>query len=133
MPLYASLAVGDFLVKLKRNRTRSTEEVINGLREEIGAAEPALNTEFPGVLSDLIGDLTWSPDPIEIKIFTNDLTGPVATGVSVAAFFAAGATLIWGEDLGGVARKALYVVLAVSFMIGGYNFLSALGLTGSII
>jgi CzcA family heavy metal efflux pump len=63
---------GDFLVKLRAKRTRSTEEVIDDLRERIEAAEPALNTEFPGVLSDLIGDLTWSPDPIEIKIFTND-------------------------------------------------------------
>jgi len=63
---------GDFLVKLRPKRTRGTEEVIDELREKITAAEPALNTEFPGVLSDLIGDLTWSPDPIEIKIFTSD-------------------------------------------------------------
>ncbi len=63
---------GDFLVKLKANRTRSTEEVISELRRKIGAAEPALNTEFPGVLSDLIGDLTWSPNPCEIKIFSNN-------------------------------------------------------------
>ncbi|MBN2563953.1 MAG: efflux RND transporter permease subunit [Phycisphaerae bacterium] len=63
---------GDFLVKLKKGRARTTEEVIDELREKIQAAEPALNTEFPGVLGDLIGDLTWSPDPIEIKIFTND-------------------------------------------------------------
>jgi len=62
---------GDFLVKLKQNRNRSTEEVIDELREKIHAAEPALHTEFPGVLGDLIGDLTWSPNPIEIKIFTN--------------------------------------------------------------
>ncbi|RME37171.1 MAG: efflux RND transporter permease subunit, partial [Planctomycetota bacterium] len=63
---------GDFLVKLRPDRDRSTEEVIDGLRNRIHAAEPALHTEFPGVLSDLIGDLTWSPDPVEIKIFTND-------------------------------------------------------------
>ena len=63
---------GDFLVKLRPDRTRSTEEVIAELRDKIHAAEPALNTEFPGVLSDLIGDLTWSPDPCEIKIFSND-------------------------------------------------------------
>ncbi|MFQ5424857.1 MAG: efflux RND transporter permease subunit [Phycisphaerae bacterium] len=62
---------GDFLVKLKQKRDRSTEEVIADLRERIHAAEPALHTEFPGVLGDLIGDLTWSPNPIEIKIFTN--------------------------------------------------------------
>jgi multidrug efflux pump subunit AcrB len=63
---------GDFLVKLRPNRTRSTEEVIDELREKIHDAEPALHTEFPGVLSDLIGDLTWSPKPCEIKIFSND-------------------------------------------------------------
>ena len=63
---------GDFLVKLRPERKRSTEEVINELREKIHEAEPALHTEFPGVLSDLIGDLTWSPKPCEIKIFSND-------------------------------------------------------------
>ncbi len=63
---------GDFLVKLRPQRQRSTEEVIDELRKRISAAEPALQTEFPGVLGDLIGDLTWSPNPIEIKIFTSD-------------------------------------------------------------
>jgi multidrug efflux pump subunit AcrB len=78
---------GDFLVKLRPGRTRSTEEVIDELRERITAAEPALNTEFPGVLGDLIGDLTWSPDPIEIKIFTSDtkklkrLAGEIAEAI----------------------------------------------------
>ena len=63
---------GDFLVKLKGNRTRSTTEVIDDVREKLNAAEPALAFEFPGVLSDLIGDLTWSPNPVEIKLFSND-------------------------------------------------------------
>ncbi|HYW79830.1 MAG TPA: efflux RND transporter permease subunit [Thermoguttaceae bacterium] len=63
---------GDFLVKLRADRRRDTEEVIAELRDKIHNAEPALNTEFPGVLSDLIGDLTWSPDPCEIKVFSND-------------------------------------------------------------
>lgn len=63
---------GDFLVKLRPHRQRSTEEVIGELRGKIHDAEPALHTEFPGVLSDLIGDLTWSPSPCEIKVFSND-------------------------------------------------------------
>ncbi len=63
---------GDFLVKLRPQRQRSTEEVIDDIRVRVTAAEPALQTEFPGVLGDLIGDLTWSPNPIEIKIFTSD-------------------------------------------------------------
>ncbi len=61
---------GDFLVKLRRDRSRSLEEVTGELREKILTAEPALEElEFPHILEDLIGDLAWSPQPIEIKIF----------------------------------------------------------------
>jgi CzcA family heavy metal efflux pump len=63
---------GDFLVKLRPDRNRTTGAVIDELRSTIQGAEPALTTEFPGILSDLIGDLTWSPEPIEIKIFSRD-------------------------------------------------------------
>jgi multidrug efflux pump subunit AcrB len=64
---------GDFLVKLKPDRRRDTEEVIAGLRARFNAAIPALEWEFPGILGDLIGDLTWSPAPIEVKLFSTDL------------------------------------------------------------
>jgi CzcA family heavy metal efflux pump len=64
---------GDFLVKLKPERHHLTKDVIGTLRKELQAAEPHIEWEFPGILSDLIGDLTWSPEPIEIKIFSSDL------------------------------------------------------------
>jgi CzcA family heavy metal efflux pump len=63
---------GDFLVKLKSDRARSTEVVQSDLRGEIEKSEPALQVEFVGILSDLIGDLVSSPEPIEIKIFSED-------------------------------------------------------------
>jgi CzcA family heavy metal efflux pump len=63
---------GDFLVKLKDKRTRTTEAVSDDLRGQIEASEPALEVEFVGILSDLIGDLTSSPAPVEIKVFSND-------------------------------------------------------------
>jgi multidrug efflux pump subunit AcrB len=63
---------GDFLVKLKQNRKRSTSEVTDGLREEIETSEPALRIEFAGILADLIADLISSPAPIEIKLFSED-------------------------------------------------------------
>ena len=63
---------GDFLVKLKSNRKRSTDAVTSGLREEIESSLPALRVEFVGILSDLIGDLTSSPAPIEIRLFSED-------------------------------------------------------------
>jgi CzcA family heavy metal efflux pump len=64
---------GDFLVKLKSERHHSTEEVISELRAKFNAAIPALEWEFPGILGDLIGDLTWSPQPIEVKLFSTDI------------------------------------------------------------
>jgi CzcA family heavy metal efflux pump len=63
---------GDFLVKLKRARSRSTEAVMDDLRGQIEESEPALEVEFVGILSDLIGDLTSSPEPVEIKLFSED-------------------------------------------------------------
>lgn len=63
---------GDFLVKLKQKRARTTEQVTNELREDIEKSEPALEVEFVGILSDLIGDLTSSPEPIEIRLFSED-------------------------------------------------------------
>jgi CzcA family heavy metal efflux pump len=63
---------GDFLVKLKKGRTRSTEQVIDDLRGDIEKSEPALEVEFVGILSDLVGDLTSSPEPVEIKLFNED-------------------------------------------------------------
>ncbi|PYP87397.1 MAG: AcrB/AcrD/AcrF family protein [Blastocatellia bacterium AA13] len=64
---------GDFLVKLKPKRSHSTEEVKDDLRKEIASTEPSLSrVEFPGILGDLIGDLTSSPEPIEIKLFSED-------------------------------------------------------------
>ncbi len=63
---------GDFAVKLKPGHARSTEEVMSVLRDEIEKSEPALEIEFVGILSDVIGDLTSSPEPIEIKLFSED-------------------------------------------------------------
>jgi CzcA family heavy metal efflux pump len=64
---------GDFLVKLKANRRRSTDEVISELRRKFQMALPGIEWEFPGILSDLVGDLTWSPSPIEVKLFSTDI------------------------------------------------------------
>ena len=64
---------GDFLVKLKSQRQRQTDEVVALLRKQLNAAVPGLHWEFAGILGDLIGDLTWSPKPIEIKLFSTDV------------------------------------------------------------
>jgi multidrug efflux pump subunit AcrB len=64
---------GDFLVKLKPNRSRKTDEIIAGLRQQLLEQVPGVDWEFASILNDLIGDLTWSPRPIEIKLFSTDV------------------------------------------------------------
>jgi CzcA family heavy metal efflux pump len=63
---------GDFTVKLKRDRKRDIDEIIAGIRSEIEQTEPATKVEFIQVLQDMIGDLTSQPEPIVIKLFSQD-------------------------------------------------------------
>ncbi len=63
---------GDFSVKLKRDRSRGIDEVISALRAKVNEQYPQLDIEFVQVLQDMIGDLTSSPEPIEIKLFSAD-------------------------------------------------------------
>ena len=70
---------GDFLVMLRAKRARSTEAVTDDLRGKIESSEPALRIEFVGILSDLIGDLTSSPAPVEIRLFSEDAAALHAT------------------------------------------------------
>jgi multidrug efflux pump subunit AcrB len=63
---------GDIAVKLKPDHKRSTQEVIAELREQIAHSEPALEIEFVGIVPDVIGDLQGNPEPIEVKVFSED-------------------------------------------------------------
>jgi CzcA family heavy metal efflux pump len=63
---------GDFDVKMKRDRDRGIEEVISEVRAKLNKKYPQLDVEFIQVLQDMIGDLTSSPEPIQIKLFSPD-------------------------------------------------------------
>jgi multidrug efflux pump subunit AcrB len=63
---------GDVLVKLKAKRDRDVEEVMAEVRAKIKQEEPALDLDFIQVLQDMIGDLTSAPEPIQIKLFSQD-------------------------------------------------------------
>src|SRR5215472_4676448 len=75
---------GDISVKLKPDHTRSSEQVIADLRVKIKQAEPELDTEFPQLLQDMIGDLTSAPEPVVIKLFSEDGDLLAKTGPKVA-------------------------------------------------
>jgi CzcA family heavy metal efflux pump len=63
---------GDILVKLKADRKRSIEEVIEDIRSQVVTREPAVRVEFVQVLQDMIGDLTGEPEPITVKLFSQN-------------------------------------------------------------
>ena len=63
---------GDFTVKLKEKRSRSVWDVMDDARARIKAAHPELDIELTQVLQDNINDLSNAPEPIQVKIFSDD-------------------------------------------------------------
>jgi CzcA family heavy metal efflux pump len=65
---------GDILVRLKprRDRKRSSEDVIAAMRPALQRAAPLAEIEFVQLLQDMLGDLEGAPTPIEVKIFGDD-------------------------------------------------------------
>ena len=64
--------VGDYLIQLNKDRSRSTEEVISDIRSKIESTQPALRIDFGQVIGDMLGDLMNSVQPVEVKIFGTD-------------------------------------------------------------
>jgi multidrug efflux pump subunit AcrB len=63
---------GDYTVLLKSHRKRDIKEIINDVRGRVSEAVPMLDVEYTQVLEDMIGDLSNSPEPIQVKLFGND-------------------------------------------------------------
>jgi len=63
---------GDIAVKLKDKRGRKIDPIISEVRAQVKKQEPALDVEFTQVLQDMISDLTGSPHPVTIQLFSPD-------------------------------------------------------------
>ncbi len=63
---------GDFFVRLKPFPRRGIEEIMNDVRDDIEKHIPGLQVELLQLMEDLIGDLTAVPQPIEIKLYSDD-------------------------------------------------------------
>ena len=63
---------GDILVKLKQDRKRDIDAVMEDIRKQVAEKEPGVRAEFVQVLQDMIGDLTSEPEPIQIKLFSQN-------------------------------------------------------------
>jgi len=63
---------GDYLIQLKKKRSKTTLEVTDDLRQAIEENSLPLIVDFGQVITDMLGDLMSSVQPIEIKIFGTD-------------------------------------------------------------
>jgi CzcA family heavy metal efflux pump len=76
---------GDYLIQLKKDRKKTTDEVISDLRQKIASTQPALTIDFGQVITDMLGDLMESAQPIEVKVFGDDPGRLQALSKQVAA------------------------------------------------
>jgi len=61
--------IGDYVLRLRPNHRRGADEIADDLRGRIERTQPALEVEFGQLVEDVIGDLTTTPQPIEVRIF----------------------------------------------------------------
>jgi CzcA family heavy metal efflux pump len=76
--------MGDFFIRLKPNGRRPIEQVMDDVRGRIGDSIPGVQIETAQLMEDLIGDLTAVPQPIEVKLFSDDVALLQKTGPAVA-------------------------------------------------
>lgn len=63
---------GDYLIQLKKDRSKTSNDVIDEIRLKVETSQPALRIDFGQVIGDMLGDLMSSVSPIEVKVFGNN-------------------------------------------------------------
>lgn len=63
---------GDFFIRLKNGARPPIDEVMDDIRTRVEREVPGLKVELAQLMEDIIGDLTAVPQPVEIKIYSDD-------------------------------------------------------------
>jgi multidrug efflux pump subunit AcrB len=63
---------GDFFVRLKPLPRRGLNVIMDDVRAQVLTNVPGLDVEMAKLMEDMIGDLTAVPEPIEIKLYSDD-------------------------------------------------------------
>jgi multidrug efflux pump subunit AcrB len=120
---------GDIMVRLKRGHA-PIDDVMEHQRAELAAAVPGVRVELIQLLSDMLGDLEGSPEPIELKLFGEDLDELRRSAASVAAAIAdvRGVVDLFNGQLGCSPERVLTVDEAAAGRLG----LSAADVAGQL-
>jgi multidrug efflux pump subunit AcrB len=69
---FAAPTDGEIIILLKKDRKRSTDAIMDDLRDKVAARFPDLETDFHQILPDRLGDLTGQAKPIVVSVTGND-------------------------------------------------------------
>jgi hypothetical protein len=58
---------GDYLIQLKKDRSKTSNDIIDEIRVKVETSQPALRVDFGQVIGDMLGDLMSSVSP-EVKV-----------------------------------------------------------------
>lgn len=76
---------GDFFVRLKSGPRRTVSQVMEAVRARVELNVPGLTVDMSQLMEDLISDLTAVPQPIEVKLFSDNPQQLPALAKKVAA------------------------------------------------
>ena len=76
--------IGDYVLRLRPGRRRLAYQIAADLRHRVRIALPAVGIEFGQLVEDVIGDLTTTPQPVEVRVFSEDRTLAQAKAHEVA-------------------------------------------------
>ncbi len=63
---------GDFFVRLKPFPRKPMADVMDNVRQRVESSVPGLHIEMAQLIEDMIGDFTGVPQPIDIKIYSDN-------------------------------------------------------------
>jgi multidrug efflux pump subunit AcrB len=76
---------GDYFIRLSGGSRRPIDAIMSEMRTQIEERVPGLQIDLIQLMEDLIGDLTAVPQPIEVKLFSNNPAELAAAARNVAA------------------------------------------------
>ncbi len=76
---------GDFFIRLKASGRRPVDVVMEEIRGKVEQQVPGLSVEMAQLMEDLIGDLTAVPQPVEVKLFSDNEAQLEKVATDVAA------------------------------------------------
>lgn len=76
---------GDFFIRLKPLPRAPIDAVMEQIRTQVESKVPGIDIELAQLMEDIIGDLTAVPQPIEVKIYSDDQNQLTALARKAAA------------------------------------------------